>query len=118
MLINESLMGTHLRRDADGKAYMMIPKTKTIKLTGKQLKKLNDHISERENHECALCGAYVEEGVKAHHEPQGALKSDEEDKMLLLCMKCHYKRHNTPEGEAIKAKCKEYLSNLEEGGSK
>lgn len=93
----------------------MIPKTITVKLSGKKLKELNDRIAERENHLCALCGSYVDPGMKAHHEPQGALKSDEERKMILLCLMCHYKRHNTSAGEEIKSKCKAYLSNLEEG---
>jgi len=90
----------------------MIPKTKIIKLTGKKLKKLNELISDREHSCCALYGAYVEPGTKAHHEPQGALKSDEDSKMLLLCNRCHYKRHFTAEGKELKAKCIQYLSNI------
>ena len=90
----------------------MICKTSIIKLTGHKLKKLNELISDREQNCCALCSVYVEPGTKAHHEPQGALKSDEYNKMLLLCNRCHYKRHFTAEGKELKAKCIQYLSNI------
>jgi len=90
----------------------VIPKTKIITLTGKSLRKLNESIAERENNCCALCKEYVEPGTKAHHEPQGALKSDEYRKMILLCTKCHYKRHHTAECKKIKEKCIAYLANI------
>lgn len=101
--------GLCICRGNAGVIPLRIPKTKIIKLKGKALKKLNDRIFEREGDCCALCGAPVEMGIKAHHEPQGALKSDEEQKMLLLCMRCHYNRHHTDECEELKEKCKEYL---------
>ena len=82
----------------------------TIRLKGKALADLNARIAERENNCCAICGAWVEEGVKAHHEPCGAgRKSDEYSKMILLCNKCHYARHNLANCNEIKEKAMIYL---------
>lgn len=59
---------------------MMIPKATTVRLKGVPLKKLVEAVYKRDNHECIICGAWVEDGVKPHHEPQGSRKSDELDK--------------------------------------
>lgn len=94
----------------------MIAKAKLIKLHGSKLKKLNEAVYERDNHCCVICGCYVEEGVKAHHSPQGALKSDELKKMVTLCNECHYEIHHGKKLKEYKGQVSEYLADLYDGG--
>lgn len=88
---------------------MMFPKATKVKLKGKKLKALNEEVYKRDQGCCAICGIEVERGVKMHHEPQGALKSDEIDKVMLLCNECHYQRHHTDKCNELKYECIEYL---------
>lgn len=89
----------------------MIPKIKRIRLKGKALSKLCEEVYNRDSGLCVYCSHYVEPGVKPHHEP---LKSqggqDRLEGMVMLCNKCHYLRHNSAEGIAIKERAKEYLA--------
>lgn len=92
---------------------MSIPtKSKLVRLHGAALKKLNDVIFERDNHSCVICGAWVEDGVKFHHEPCGAgSKSDEISKGVVLCNICHYKRHFIDVQE-YRTKVEKYLEEI------
>lgn len=89
----------------------MIPKKKTVRVKGKALLALVARIYERDQHRCVVCGKWVEEGKKPHHEPCGAgRKSDEFWMMVLLCDTCHYKRHFTEEAMKIKDKIERYIA--------
>lgn len=68
-------------------------KTKKVKLYGEKLRKLNTAIHERDNNCCIICGKYVDPNEKFHHEPCGAMKSDEISKGVTLCYDCHAERH-------------------------
>lgn len=87
-------------------------KRKRIRLHGKKLKELNDAVYRRDDGNCVLCGAYVEEGTKFHHEPCGVYKSDEIEKAVLLCPACHYARHHTSQAGKIRDICCLYLKRL------
>lgn len=91
---------------------MYIPKSKRIKLRGKKLRDLNHNIHDRDDYRCVVCGQEVEEGEKFHHEPCGIYKSDEETKAVLLCEKCHKKRHFTDQAAEIRDQCVQYLRSL------
>ena len=75
------------RCGAEGKRVkaMMMMKTKKVKLYGEKLRKLNTAIHERDNNCCIICGKYVDPNEKFHHEPCGAMKSDEISKGVTLC---------------------------------
>lgn len=90
----------------------MFQKQKRVKLYGKKLKTLNKAIFERDNFSCIICGAYVSDEHKFHHEPCGQKKSDIISGGVVLCNNCHYARHNTDKLKLIKTKCEEYLRNL------
>lgn len=64
---------------------MEFRKTKRVKLTGKYLKALYKIVYKRDAGQCVCCGAPVEYGVKFHHEPCGSYKSDEPEKLVMLC---------------------------------
>jgi 5-methylcytosine-specific restriction endonuclease McrA len=89
-----------------------IRKTKRMKLTGKILRNLYDKIYLRDGGRCVNCGAEIEYGLKFHHEPCGSYKSDEPEKLVMLCPECHYERHNTWRSEKIREKCVAYLQDL------
>lgn len=91
---------------------MEIKRTKRIRLTGKALKKLYDDVYKRDNGECAYCRKDITYGVKFHHEPCGPYKSDEPEKLVMLCPECHYERHNTWLAEKVRDKCVAYLQSL------
>ena len=91
---------------------MQLLKERRVRLKGKDLKRLNQDIFERDNHKCVACGHWVEEGVTFHHEPTGAKKSDEINKGVVLCGDCHFKRHFTGEGCKVRKKVVEYLDRL------
>lgn len=91
---------------------MMMLKTKKVILTGKKQRLLHEEVYQRDGGCCAICGAPVPEGVKAHHEPpksQGG--QDIKENLIMLCQECHAQRHfNAPREH--KAKCREYLEGL------
>jgi hypothetical protein len=90
---------------------VILPKSKRIRLKGKQLAELNRKIHERDNYSCIACGAYVDEGEKFHHEYGGKDKEDIEEKGVTLCYRCHHERHFGKLCTVIKEKCREYLRN-------
>ena len=93
----------------------MFAKTKRVRLKGKAVSELNTAIHERDNNRCVICGKYVDRGEKFHHEPCGAgVKSDEIEKGVTLCKKCHYERHFGAVQE-YKKKCEEYLRRVKNG---
>lgn len=100
--------------DAEGKRVkaMMMMKTKKVKLYGEKLRKLNTAIHERDGNCCIICGRYVDPGEKFHHEPCGALKSDEISKGVTLCYDCHQERHCGAGSRVVKEQIKEYLQGL------
>ena len=83
-----------------------------MKLAGKKLKAIYDKIYARDGGRCVVCGRPIEYGVKFHHEPCGCDRSDEENKVLMLCAECHYKRHHTGELAEMREACREYLRSL------
>lgn len=93
----------------------MLTKTKRVRLKGKALWELNAAIHERDGHSCIICGCYVDIGVKFHHEPCGAHKSDEMGKGVTLCFDCHQERHFGANSKEVKTKIVEYLEALENG---
>ena len=91
---------------------MMMLKTKKVILTGKKQRLLHEEVYQRDGGCCAICGAPVPEGVKAHHEPpKNHGGQDIKENLIMLCQDCHAQRHfNAP--REYKAKCKEYLKGL------
>lgn len=88
----------------------MLAKHKPVRLKGKALRDLVAAVYERDQHSCVVCCRWVEDGHKPHHEPPGyGRKSDELSKMVLLCDNCHYKRHHSKDGAAIRDKIERYL---------
>jgi len=88
-------------------------KTKRIRLTGKQLEKLNNDIHYRDGHTCIGCGRYVLPGVKFHHEKIDGIKEDKIECGVTLCMDCHYERHHGRDNsQDIKQQCIDYLRGL------
>ena len=102
------------RCGAEGKRVkaMMMMKTKKVKLYGEKLRKLNTAIHERDNNCCIFCGKYVDPNEKFHHEPCGAMKSDEISKGVTLCYDCHAERHFGKNSNAVRAQIKEYLQSI------
>lgn len=89
----------------------MLEKSKQVRLRGEALRGLVDAVYERDQHKCVVCGRWVEDGHKPHHEPPGAgRKSDELDKMVLLCDECHYKRHHAGDAGIVRDKIERYLA--------
>lgn len=87
----------------------MLAKNKCVRLKGNALSALNNAIHERDGDKCVCCGVYVDRGEKFHHEPCGSgRKSDEINKGVTLCKKCHHERH-FGEINKYKKKCEEYL---------
>lgn len=91
---------------------MSLQKTKRVRLKGKALRDLNNAIFDRDCDKCVICGRWVSRQEKFHHEPAGALKSDEIDKGVVLCMDCHRQRHHTEGCNVIKAKVINYLKSI------
>ena len=91
---------------------MSFQKKKRIRLKGKTLRDLNNAIFDSDGDKCIICGRWVSRQEKFHHEPAGALKSDETDKGAVLYMDCHHKRHHTEECNAIKVKVEAYLYSI------
>lgn len=90
----------------------MLQKEKRVKLYGKKLRQLNHEIFERDGYACIVCGRYVSENRKFHHEPNGQNKSDEITCGVVLCDQCHRLRHDSAQLKNIKAKCEMYLKKL------
>lgn len=91
---------------------MMFPKTKAVRLTGKKQKELHAEVYKRDGGCCAICGAPLPEGVKAHHEPPKSHGGQDIKKnLVLLCQECHMQRHFSAPRE-YKAKCQSYLGRL------
>lgn len=90
----------------------MLQKNKRVKLYGQKLKKLNQNIFERDNHRCIVCGKYVDDSHKFHHEPCGQDKTDEMSGGVVLCDSCHQLRHDSGRLKEIKVRCEEYLRSL------
>jgi hypothetical protein len=70
----------------------MLQKKKRVKLTGKKLRELNQKIFERDNYRCIVCGKYVDDSHKFHHDPCG---QDKTDRL-----------------KEIRDKCRRYLKNI------
>lgn len=88
---------------------MMFPKKNKIILKGVKQKKLHEAVWRRDNCCCALCGQFIEAGVKAHHEPPRSHGGqDIEENLITLCNGCHYQRHFGAVRE-YKEKCENYL---------
>lgn len=66
----------------------------------------------RDGYRCVVCGAYVSEDEKMHHEPCGIYKSDEIQKAVTLCNACHYNRHNGLQSAQIREICVDYLRGI------
>lgn len=90
----------------------MLQKKQRVKLYGQKLRNLNHNIFERDGYKCIICGKYVDDSHKFHHEPCGQDKSDEMSGGVVLCDSCHYARHNTDRLKEIKDKCRRYLKNI------
>lgn len=90
----------------------MYPKAQRIRLKSKALKQLNNAIFIRDGHGCVICGRFVVDGTKFHHEPCGANKSDEISKGVVLCNDCHYERHHGKRLIEYRAKIVEYLRRI------
>ena len=93
---------------------MQLQKERRVRLKGKDLKKLNDAIFERDNHKCVVCGRWVKDGAKFHHEPSGAKKSDELNKGAVLCDDCHFDRHFTRRSNKVRQRVRDYLAEQQE----
>ena len=77
------------------KEPQMFFKKKRIRLKGKKLQELYLSVWERDGGVCQKCGKWVEPGTIPHHiqfRSQGG--GDTLDNLELLCMECHYRRHN------------------------
>lgn len=90
----------------------VLDKSKRVKLKGEALKRLNRDIHLRDGYSCIVCGQYVEEGIKFHHEPCNSSKSDEIEKGVTLCNSCHYERHHGKRLKEVKSICEQYLRAL------
>lgn len=88
---------------------MEIRKSKRVVLKGKYLKALYNRVYKRDAGLCVCCGKPIAPGLKFHHEPCGSYRSDEPEKVVLLCPECHYNRHNTGKSAEVREKCVEYL---------
>ena len=91
---------------------MMMLKTKKVILTGKKQRLLHEEVYRRDGCCCAICGAPLPEGVKAHHEPPKSHGGqDIPENLIMLCQNCHAQRQfNAP--REYKAKCQSYLGRL------
>ncbi len=90
----------------------MLKKKQRVHLHGPALRALNDAIHERDHHKCVICGRYVSPNEKFHHEPPGPGRSDEIEKGVTLCLGCHMERHFGKNGNAIRARIKQYLGSI------
>ncbi|MGE1061224.1 hypothetical protein NXG27_01045 [Megasphaera paucivorans] len=81
-----------------------------MRLSGKKLRKLNNDIHDRDHHQCIVCGVYVPNGIKFHHERSG-LKNDCIEEGVTLCYACHQQRHFGAVAK-IRKICRDYLTKL------
>ena len=70
-----------------------------------------DDIYARDGGRCVRCGRPIAYGVKYHHEPCGIYRSDEENKVVMLCEECHYIRHHVSPAK-VQPDCVAYLQGL------
>lgn len=90
----------------------MFPKASKIRLKGVQQKKLHEKVWQRDDCCCAICGQFIEAGVKAHHEPPKSKGGqDIEENLITLCNECHHQRH-FGEVKKYEAMCKDYLNSM------
>ena len=92
-----------------GVLIMDFSKEVRVRLKGNELKKLNNCIFERDQSTCVVCGKYVPNTNKFHHEPAGVKKSDEITKGVVLCFGCHQQRHFSANSKILKGKIQNYL---------
>ena len=84
---------------------MMYPKEEIIRLTGEPLRRLNMQVWDRDEECCVVCGRWVPDGTKMHHEPLKSNKGqDREQDMFCLCLDCHHERHFGKRCEEIEKK--------------
>lgn len=90
---------------------MRYSKPKRQKLSGKALKELVVLVYERDQHKCAVCGKWVEDGVKPHHVIYKSHGGDDRlENMVLLCNECHYQVHHGLRSAEVKDKIQRYLA--------
>lgn len=90
---------------------MMYPKQKKIRLKGKAQQELVEAVYKRDGHCCVVCGRWVEEGHKYHHEPaKGKGGQDIIEHAALLCDDCHYIRHHGANGWKVRESVEKYLN--------
>lgn len=91
---------------------LILQKTKITRLKGERLKELNSRIHYRDGNCCILCGKYVQDGEKFHHEKKNGIKNDVEQEGATLCYACHQQRHFGDNCNYIKERCRKYLEKL------
>ena len=89
-------------------------KQQKIRLKGKPLAALNAELHQRDGG-CVMCGLWVDQGEKFHHEPCGINKQDRIDCGVVLCKRCHYERHFGKNSVVIKKRIEEYLFDIYKG---
>ena len=70
------------------------PKNKPVRLKGVALVRLMKKVCERDNWTCQDCGATTNLECRPHHIRYGRDKEDTMDNLVLLCIRCHGKRHS------------------------
>lgn len=94
---------------------MRYKKAKQQKLSGKALRELVALVYERDQHKCAVCGRWVEDGVKPHHVIYKSHGGDDSlDNIVLLCNECHYQVHHGLHSAETKDKIRRYLTRMGE----
>lgn len=84
-----------------------------IRLKGISQKQLHSEVLDRDNNCCVVCGKYVPEGTKAHHEPPKSHGGqDILENLVTLCYECHFKRHHGKDSTLVKRCCEQYLYEL------
>lgn len=87
----------------------MLEKQKRVKLKGKPKHELRQKIFDRDKW-CIVCGD--SNNNEWHHDPCGPDRSDELEKGVRLCQRCHRQRHDGPDSQKIRQACVDYLHRL------